>query len=166
MKKPCVIGFLFILFIALSGIALLAQNSVDDQGDPNDPATNPRANACYAGGSLAGRCNVEWEWVCGWGIIRVEKGLLNRAVLASACQPLMSGQLSTNASQSNRGSSNSNAVSGGGTGNESIFFTNTPEPPPPPTPTYTPSPIIEGGGASGGAIFLTNTPKPTTAVGF
>jgi hypothetical protein len=89
MKKSYLIGLLFVLLVAMSGIALLAQSTVDDRGNANDPVTNPRANACYAGGSLAGKCDAEWKWVCGWGIIRVEEGLLNRAVLASECQALM-----------------------------------------------------------------------------
>ena len=89
MKKSYLIGLLFVLLIAMSGIALLAQSSVDDRGNANDPATNSRANACYTGGSLAGKCDAEWKWVCGWGIARVEAGMLNRAVLASECQGLM-----------------------------------------------------------------------------
>ena len=89
MQKSYLIGLLFVLLIAMSGIALLAQNSVDDRGDANNPAINSRANACYAGGSLAGKCDADWKWVCGWGIIRVEEGMLNRASLASECQGLM-----------------------------------------------------------------------------
>jgi hypothetical protein len=90
VKKSYLIGVIVFLLIAMSGIALLAQNGVDDRGDSNNPVTNPRANACYAGGSLAGTCHdLAWKWVCGWGIIRVEQGILNRAVLSSECQALM-----------------------------------------------------------------------------
>jgi hypothetical protein len=89
MKKAYLISLIIFVLIAMSGIALLAQSSVDDRGNANDPSTNPRANVCYAGGSLAGKCDAEWKWVCGWGIARVEAGMLNRAVLASECQGLM-----------------------------------------------------------------------------
>lgn len=89
MKKSYVIGLFFVFLLAMSSLMLMAQNGVDDTGIDNDPATNPRANACYTGGSLAGQCNAEWKWVCGWGIIRVEEGLLNRANLATECQGLM-----------------------------------------------------------------------------
>jgi hypothetical protein len=122
VKKPYLIGFIFFLLVAMSGIVLLAQNPLDDQGNPNDPAINSRANACYTGGSLAGKCDAEWKWVCGWGIIRVEEGILNRAMLSAECQALMPVLAPTytprplNTQQSN------------GAGSNSIFTT-----PPPPT---------------------------------
>jgi hypothetical protein len=90
VKKPYVMGLIFLLFAAMSAVGLLAQSGVDDRGTPNNPATNPRANACYTGGSLAGTCqDFEWKWVCGWGIIRVEAGILFRHQLATECQALM-----------------------------------------------------------------------------
>jgi hypothetical protein len=89
VKKPYLIGLLFIFLIAMSSMVLLAQNNADDKGIVNDPATNPRANACFTGGSLFGKCDADWKWVCGWGIIRVEEGILNRAVLIPQCQSLM-----------------------------------------------------------------------------
>jgi hypothetical protein len=134
VKKSYLIGFIIFLLMAMTGIALLAQNSVDDRGDTNDPATNPRANACYAGGSLDDSCDADWKWVCGWGIIRVESGLLNRAVLSSECQALMPA-LATAVPPSNGKSKTSNTgipapvvteEAGGGVGNDSIFVTATP----------------------------------------
>jgi len=90
MKRIYITGLVVFLLVALSGIALFAQSSVDDKGVVNNPANNPRANACFDGGSLAGTClNLEWKWVCGWGIIRVEKGLLFRETLSAECQALM-----------------------------------------------------------------------------
>lgn len=29
-------------------------------------------NACYEGGSMAGKCDTPWEWVCGWYLARWE----------------------------------------------------------------------------------------------
>lgn len=96
MKKISITALVLFLLVGLSGIALFAQTGVDDKGVVNDPATNPRANACFAGGSLAGTClNLEWKWVCGWGIIRVEKGLLSRETLSPECQALMPALLPT-----------------------------------------------------------------------
>jgi hypothetical protein len=89
MKKHFVLSLVMVLMAALTVVVMLAQNSVDDHGTSNDPLKNERANACYTGGSLAGKCNEEWKWVCGWGIIRVEEGLLPRQVLSAACQSLM-----------------------------------------------------------------------------
>jgi hypothetical protein len=134
MKKSYLIGFIIFLLMAMTGIALLAQNSVDDRGDTNDPSANPRANACYAGGLLDGLCDADWKWICGWGIIRVDAGLLNRAVLSSECQALMPA-LATAAPPSNSKSKTSDADipapvvtedAGGGAGNDSIFVTATP----------------------------------------
>lgn len=60
----------FMLLFVVSAIAIAA--GVDDQGNPNDPAVNERANACYEGGSMEGKCDTDWEWVCGWHLIRAE----------------------------------------------------------------------------------------------
>jgi len=68
MKK-----LIIIVFIALLSVFMVVADGVDDRGQPNDPDTNDRANACYEGGSMehAG-CSTEWEWVCGWHLIRWE----------------------------------------------------------------------------------------------
>jgi hypothetical protein len=50
----------------------------DDQGNPNDPNDNDRANACYEDGSMAGKCLTDWDWEAGWYLIRFEYGLLSR----------------------------------------------------------------------------------------
>lgn len=75
---------------------LMAQ---DDQGDPNDPGVNDRANACYTGGSLAGKCHttdadrdgdvdqldVDFMWWCGWYLIRVEYKQLAPSAAPEGC---------------------------------------------------------------------------------
>lgn len=44
------------------------------------PSESPQENACYAGGSLEGKCNwpteaeTAWAWACGWYIARIERG--------------------------------------------------------------------------------------------
>lgn len=76
--------------------ALCAQ---DDRGVANDPKVNERANACFAGGSLAGKCHTTdadfdgrvdasdsaFMWRCGWYMIRVEQGLILHADAPEGC---------------------------------------------------------------------------------
>jgi len=76
--------FVLTLILMISSLIILAQ-------EDNDPATNPDANACYAGGSLAGTCSttdvnkngviddgdIEWMWTCGWYLIRAEQGMIS-----------------------------------------------------------------------------------------
>ncbi|MGJ3237931.1 MAG: hypothetical protein ACFE0Q_04425 [Anaerolineae bacterium] len=51
---------------------------LDDAGNPNNPTTNDRANACFEDGSMAGRCETELDWQAGWYLIRYEYGLITR----------------------------------------------------------------------------------------
>jgi len=68
MKK-----LIIIVLISLLSVVVVAANGNDDQGQPNDPDNNERANACYEGGSMEdANCSTEWEWVCGWHLIRWE----------------------------------------------------------------------------------------------
>ncbi len=65
--------------------------AAQDDGDPapNDPTVNEGANACFAGGSMEGKCALDADgdgvledfeaellWACGWYLIRVEFGIL------------------------------------------------------------------------------------------
>lgn len=71
----------WLMLVAVLLLPLLfahAQESVDDQGNPNDPAVNPRANACYAGASMDGKCHEEIDWIAGWYLIRFEDGIISR----------------------------------------------------------------------------------------
>lgn len=110
MKKVSISGFVLVLLFALSAMTLFAQNNtttnatstpgttmittgqsnVDDLGNKNDPLVNQRANACYLVGTLAGYCDTQWEWDCGWGAIRVEYGLIPAALLSQSCQSFRS----------------------------------------------------------------------------
>lgn len=67
-----------ILIIVMSSSFALAETGFDDQGNTNDPTANERANACYEGSSMAGKCNSQIEWDAGWFLIRYEFGLLTR----------------------------------------------------------------------------------------
>lgn len=68
---------IMMILILLIGTVLVF--ALDDQGNPNDPAINERANACYEDGTLAGQCDTELEWQAGWYLIRYEFGILQRA---------------------------------------------------------------------------------------
>src|SRR3972149_1802632 len=100
MKNTLLLTIISVLLLA--GAVVFAAG-FDDRGNPNDPATNERANACYEGGSLAGKCGatdadrdgrieeweIEWMWTCGWYLIRFESGMLIRAEVPYTCQALL-----------------------------------------------------------------------------
>lgn len=76
----------FALFMALGLIGFISlADGVDDRGVANNPLTNERANACYDGGGMAGKCETELAWVCGWYVIRVEAGLVAAHLAPDAC---------------------------------------------------------------------------------
>ncbi len=58
-------------------VSLVAALAATDTETPNDPRVNPNANACYTGGSMAGKCKLDDElWIAGWYEIRREYGLI------------------------------------------------------------------------------------------
>lgn len=76
--KRIVLVLLLIVVLVMSFAIIKAADSVDDQGNPNDPAVNDRANACYTGGSLEGKCDSDLLWAAGWYLIRFEHGMITR----------------------------------------------------------------------------------------
>jgi hypothetical protein len=77
---------LFVLFVLPFSILTFA---LDDQGNPNDPSVNDRANACYEDGAMAGKCDTEWEWICGWFMIRFDYGIFSREDIPASCASLL-----------------------------------------------------------------------------
>jgi hypothetical protein len=77
---------LLLLFVLSFSVLIFA---LDDQGNPNDPNVNERANACYEDGSMAGKCNMDWEWEAGWYLIRFEFGLISREEFPPRFQHLL-----------------------------------------------------------------------------
>jgi hypothetical protein len=79
--------------LAVLAFGALTFAQTDDRGNPNDPATNPRANACFVGGSLEGKCSstdvdgdgaislsdISWMWEAGWYLIRYQAGIISEA---------------------------------------------------------------------------------------
>lgn len=55
---------------------LTAQAALADDSDTAVPL-DPEANACFDGGTLAGKCDTEDMWVAGWLLVRVEHGVLD-----------------------------------------------------------------------------------------
>jgi hypothetical protein len=76
--KPLIILLFAVSIVLISILMVSAEVGKDDRGNPNDPAVNERANACYEGASLAGKCDTEEMWVAGWYLIRFETGLIGR----------------------------------------------------------------------------------------
>lgn len=87
MKR--LIGVLIVVCIALSGLGAAVALGTDDQGNPNDPTGNDRANACYDGSTMEGKCGTEWAWVCGWYIIRYDAGIYTREEVPATCRILL-----------------------------------------------------------------------------
>lgn len=88
------------LFVVVLGLMLLCGAAVaqTDNGQPNDPFVNEQANACYAGGSLEGKCapdgngngivddyEADWAWNCGWHLIRLEAGIIHESDMPLSC---------------------------------------------------------------------------------
>lgn len=82
-------GALTACLIAIVGVFFTLADGFDDRGNPNDPATNERANACFEGGSMARKCIQEWEWTCGWYIIRIDDDLMTVDDLPPYCNILV-----------------------------------------------------------------------------
>ncbi|GAB1421119.1 hypothetical protein MASR2M15_12600 [Anaerolineales bacterium] len=83
----------YILVVLLLSVlaAITFAFGFDDKGQLNDPSTNLDANACFEGGSLAGRCTTDWDWICGWYLIRFEEGLIRPDQVPDYCQSLLLG---------------------------------------------------------------------------
>lgn len=80
---------LFLCGILALSLAITFADGFDDQGNPNDPNENESANACFEEGSMDGKCVTNWEWECGWYLIRFEYGLLSREDFPAGCASLL-----------------------------------------------------------------------------
>ena len=89
MKRLYIVGAVFYVLVIVAGIGFLLHDGIDDQGIPNIPLFNERANACYGGASLSGACVSDEDWICGWSVIRLENGLLTREELPAECVALL-----------------------------------------------------------------------------
>lgn len=78
-----------LIFLLLSSQLVFAVVGYDDQGNPNDPNENERANACFDGGSIEGKCETSWEWECGWYLIQFDYNLIDREVFPTWCVTLL-----------------------------------------------------------------------------
>lgn len=74
-----------LLILALTLLIPVGMTHAQEPGTKED-------NACYEGGSMAGKCDTEWEWVCGYYLARWERaGGWNTPnnVLNTACISLL-----------------------------------------------------------------------------
>jgi hypothetical protein len=69
-----------LIFIITAGallITLVVALAATNSENPNDPAVNPNANACYTGGSMEGKCKQDEQlWIAGWYAIRYQHGII------------------------------------------------------------------------------------------
>jgi hypothetical protein len=93
------------LLISLGFVLLLMSSTafVIAQDLPNDPTVNDDANACYTGGTMEGRCGTvdhdgngviddyesEWDFRCGWYLIRYQYQMISSVELPSDCRTLV-----------------------------------------------------------------------------
>lgn len=100
-----------VVVLLVVGGAVFAQDGVDPT--PNDPTASEDANACYAGGTMEGKCaldadgdgvledfEVNWAWECGWYLIRVEAGLIGQDALPAWCDSLIPSSMCFNNGES------------------------------------------------------------------
>lgn len=78
-------------------VAVLAMLVVSGAALANDGMTeDPRENACYAGGTLEGKCDWptdaedEWAWNCGWYLAAYQNGRASADSLPETCAILIS----------------------------------------------------------------------------
>jgi hypothetical protein len=81
MLKVRLLVLLTALFAVTLASAAQDENTVE----------SPDENACYAGGSLEGKCDWpteaedEWAWTCGWYIARAERGTISESSVPNWC---------------------------------------------------------------------------------
>lgn len=74
MKRSVVLAVLLVALLFSLVMAVFA----DPHETPNDPHVNPDANACFTGGSMAGKCGLDEQlWIAGWYAIRFEYGMIS-----------------------------------------------------------------------------------------
>ncbi len=83
MRTRYLVMLAVIALLVIGASVALAQGgeSVDDQGNVNDPNVNERANACYEGGEWEGKCDTLLMWMGGWFRIRLDYGVMTEAEL-------------------------------------------------------------------------------------
>lgn len=75
----------FLLVICF--VAMFALLPTTNAQDPT--AGSKEDNACNEGGSMAGKCDTEWAWTCGWYIARWESGIFTRSQVIDSCASLL-----------------------------------------------------------------------------
>jgi hypothetical protein len=65
-----------ILLLMVVSIPLYAQETPED-------------NECYDGGTMAGKCDTDWAWTCGWYLARFNQGIFTREQVPLTCHILL-----------------------------------------------------------------------------
>lgn len=64
MKRIFLSLFIFTLLISTAGLVVAQEPEIGTAAD----------NACNEGGPMAGKCDIDWEWICGWHLARWTSG--------------------------------------------------------------------------------------------
>ncbi len=73
MKRSITMGMVCLLLL----MSLLAAQAALADDDGEVVPLDPEANACFDGGTLAGKCDTVDMWVAGWLLVRVEHGVMD-----------------------------------------------------------------------------------------
>ena len=140
-----------VLLISAAFVVLLTLAAVLDvthSETPNDPRVNPDANACYTGGSMAGKCKMDGElWIAGWYEIRLEYGLITKKQIPDAYKWLIPPE-SNNPTDVPRSVSTAPTPAPTDISQPTMVPTSTLQPPPPATGTL-PPPIATSTSSAG-----------------
>lgn len=77
--RRVMLPIIIVFGLVLLGIIALAQG-VDRSNEPN---------ACFDGGSMAGKCETMQAWICGWYVYRYEQGVFGADKVLAECLPLI-----------------------------------------------------------------------------
>lgn len=76
-------------YMILGLLALLCISMNLQAQDNSVPSETPADNECYAGGTMEGKCDTEWEWQCGWYMARYNRSVFGSSGVPTWCDSLL-----------------------------------------------------------------------------
>jgi hypothetical protein len=84
-----VLALLVLSFPAMGAEEVATCTTDADDGSKLPVCGTPDDNECYAGGTMAGKCESEWDWKGGWYMARFNAGDLSREQVPADWQMLL-----------------------------------------------------------------------------